>query len=154
VGRALGVDASREMLAVARNSLDKAGHAHCRVRQADMYQLPLPADSFDAVVLHQVLHYAEGPATVLAEAARVLRPGGTLVVIDLDRHDLEELRQEHRHRRLGIESAEMARWLERAGLAGMEERALEGDPLTVVVWRALKPGTASAMRPDWEVEHA
>jgi ArsR family transcriptional regulator len=154
VGRALGIDTSREMLAVARNNLDKAGHAHCRVRQADMYQLPLPADSFDAVVIHQVLHYAEGPATVLAEAGRVLRPGGTLVVVDFDRHGREDLRAEHRHRRLGIESAEMARWLERAGLTEMEERALAGDPLTVIIWRATKPGEAAGLRADWATADA
>jgi ubiquinone/menaquinone biosynthesis C-methylase UbiE len=147
VTRALGIDASREMLAVARNNLDKAGHAHCRVRQADMYQLPLPADSFDAVVIHQVLHYAESPGAVLAEAGRVLRPGGTLLVVDFALHTLESLRIEHNHRRLGIDTADMARWLERAGLQKLEQRALAGDPLTVIVWKAGKVAAEGA-RPE------
>ena len=62
---------------------------NCQVRQSDMYQLPLPSASFDAVLVHQVLHYAEEPAEVLAEAARVLRPGGSLVIVDFARHDHE-----------------------------------------------------------------
>ena len=134
VDRALGIDTSREMLAIARNNLDKSGHAHCRVRQADMYQLPLPADSFDAIVIHQVLHYAESPGAVLTEAGRVLRPGGTLLIVDLDVHELDALRVDHNHRRLGIDPADMARWLDRAGLRCIEERPLAGAPLTVIVW--------------------
>src|SRR5690349_3123904 len=82
VARALGIDSSREMLAVARANLERAGLRHCQVRQADMYQVPLPAGSFDVVIVHQVLHYAESPAGVLAEAARLLRPGGRLLVVD------------------------------------------------------------------------
>lgn len=144
VTRALGIDASREMLAVARNNLDKAGHAHCRVRQADMYQLPLPADSFDAVVIHQVLHYAESPGAVMAEAGRVLRPGGTMLIVDLALHTLETLRSEHNHRRLGIDTADMARWLDRADLTLTEQRPLAGNPLTVLVWSVTKPGGSKA----------
>ena len=144
VTRALGIDASREMLAVARNNLDKAGHAHCRVRQADMYQLPLPADSFDAVVIHQVLHYAESPGAVMAEAGRVLRPGGAMLVVDLALHTLETLRSEHNHRRLGIDTADMARWLDRAGLELSEQRPLAGNPLTVLVWSVTKPAVGKA----------
>ncbi|MEZ5668214.1 MAG: metalloregulator ArsR/SmtB family transcription factor [Alphaproteobacteria bacterium] len=144
VAHALGIDASREMLAIARNNLDKAGHAHCRVRQADMYQLPLAAESFDAIVIHQVLHYAESPGAVLAEAARVLRPGGTLLIVDLDLHDHEALRSEHNHRRLGIDPADMSRWLDRAGLVCLEERPLAGAPLTVIVWHIAKPARAAA----------
>ena len=73
---ALGIDQSREMLAVARVNLEQAGLRNCIVRLGDMYQLPLPDASFDAVVIHQVLHYADRPAAAIAEAARVLRPGG------------------------------------------------------------------------------
>lgn len=148
VARALGIDASREMLAVARNNLDKAGHPHCRVRQADMYQLPLPADSFDTVIIHQVLHYAESPAAVLAEASRVLRPGGVMLIVDFALHTLEALRAEHNHRRLGIDPADMARWLDRAGVEASEQRVLTGDPLTVIVWRVTKPARAQSSSPD------
>ncbi len=141
---ALGVDMSREMLAVARANLERDGLRHCRVRQADMYQLPLQAASFDVAIIHQVLHYAELPADVLAEAARVLRPGGSLIVVDLDRHDLESLRIDHAHIRLGIDSAELAGWAARAGLAIDTVRRLEGDPLTVMVWRLTRRGDGAA----------
>lgn len=87
VDTALGIDASRAMLALARARLAKPGLSHCAVRQADMYRLPLGDAGYDLVVLHMVLHHAEDPASVLAEAARVLKPGGRLVVVDLAPHD-------------------------------------------------------------------
>ncbi len=86
VERGLGVDASRAMLALARSRLSKPELAHCAVRQADMYRLPLPDGGFDTAVLQMVLHYAEDPAAAVAEAARVLRPGGRLLVVDLLHH--------------------------------------------------------------------
>src|SRR5580693_762140 len=110
VGQALGIDQSREMLAVARVNLERAGAVNGTVRLGDMYQLPLPDASFDAVVIHQVLHYADRPAAAIAEAARVLRPGGVLVVIDFAPHPLEYLREEHAHLRLGFGDAEVAEW--------------------------------------------
>src|SRR5580693_6522869 len=110
VGQALGIDMSREMLAVARVNLERAGAVNGTVRLGDMYQLPLPDASFDAVVIHQVLHYADRPAAAIAEAARVLRPGGVLVVIDFAPHPLEYLREEHAHLRLGFGDAEVAEW--------------------------------------------
>jgi len=139
VERGLGLDASREMLAVARTSLEAAGLRHCHVRQADMYQLPLGDDSFDLVTIHQVLHFAERPGAVVAEAARVLRPGGRLIVVDFAPHTLEELRDEHSHRRLGFTDAEVQGWCRAAGLQPAEPRRLPGAPLTVVLWQALRP---------------
>lgn len=134
--RALGIDASREMLAVARVNLEQAGLRHCQVRLGDMYQLPLPSGSQDVVLIHQVLHFAEEPADAIAEAARVLRPGGLLVVADFARHDLEYLRSDHAHRRLGFDDAEIAGWFLQAGLQAAEPRQMPGDPLTVTVWSA------------------
>ncbi|HEY0523706.1 MAG TPA: metalloregulator ArsR/SmtB family transcription factor [Stellaceae bacterium] len=139
VERAVGIDLSREMLAVARVNLERARLGNCSVRQGDMYQLPLPGGSFDAVLLHQVLHYAERPAAVLAEAARVLRPGGRLIVIDFAPHEMEELRAEHEHRRLGFADGEVAGWLRVAGLEAGEVRHLPGSPLTVSIWPAYRP---------------
>lgn len=143
VERGLGVDASREMLAVARANLERAGLRHCHVRQADMYQLPLAAASFDLVTIHQVLHFAERPAAVVAEAARVLRPGGRLAVIDFAPHALESLRDEHSHRRLGFADAEVRGWFRAAGLDPLPARPLPGDPLTVTIWVAARPGAAA-----------
>ncbi len=134
VRNAVGIDASREMLAVARAHLDRAGCGNCSVRQADMYRLPFADATWDAAVLHQVLHYAHTPEAVLVEAARVLRPGGRLVVVDFAPHHLEFLRDEHNHRRLGFGDDEMAAWFRLAALAPAAPMRLPGDPLTVVVW--------------------
>lgn len=139
VERGLGLDASREMLTVARTNLETAGLRHCHVRQADMYQLPLAEDSFDLVTIHQVLHFAERPGAVVAEAARVLRPGGRLIVVDFAPHDREELRDAHSHRRLGFSDAEVQGWCRTAGLQPTEPRRLPGAPLTVVLWQATRP---------------
>jgi ubiquinone/menaquinone biosynthesis C-methylase UbiE len=139
----LGIDQSREMLAVARVNLERAALDNARVRFGDMYQLDLPDASFDAVVIHQVLHYADRPAAVIAEAARVLRPRGVLLLVDFAPHDLEFLRADHAHRRLGFDNREIAEWCRAAGLDTVAARALPGDPLTVVIWSALR-GQATA----------
>ncbi len=136
VEHALGIDQSREMLSVARVNLERAGLANGRVRRDDMYQLALPDASFDAVVVHQVLHYADRPAMAIAKAARVLRPLGILVLVDFAPHTLEFLRDEHAHRRLGFGDGEIAEWCRAAGLDPALPRQLPGDPLTVVIWTA------------------
>ena len=139
VASALGIDQSREMLAVARVNLERAGLSNSIVRLGDMYQLPLPDSSFDAVVIHQVLHYADRPAAAIAEAARVLRPNGSLIVVDFAPHALEFLREEHAHRRLGFADCDIDDWCRAAGLEPTEPRRLPGEPLTVVIWTARRP---------------
>lgn len=143
VERAVGIDLSREMLAVARANLERRGLANCMVRQGDVAQLPLPADFADAVTIHQVLHYAADPAALVLEAARVLEPGGTLAIVDLAPHGEESLRDLHAHRRLGFEDAEIDARLRQAGLEPGPLTRLPGDPLTVVVWTARKPHPTS-----------
>ncbi len=138
VGSAVGVDISHDMLKVARARLDRRELRNCHVRHADMYRLPFADSSFAAVVFHQVLHFADDPPAALGEAARVLRPGGRLVVVDLLRHDQEWLRLERHHRRLGFTEQEMATWFRELGLEPQTPRRLRGDQLTVVVWTARK----------------
>jgi ubiquinone/menaquinone biosynthesis C-methylase UbiE len=147
VERAVGVDLSREMLAVARVNLERASLRNCSIRQADMYQLPLASASFDAVVIHQVLHYAERPAAVIAEAGRVLRPEGRLVIVDFAPHGLEFLRSEHAHRRLGFADAEVTAWCVAAGLEPEPARLLPGNPLTVALWQARRRARADVTTP-------
>ena len=145
VTHALGIDQSREMLSVARVNLERAGLGNSIVRLGDMYQLPLADGSFDAVVIHQVLHYADRPAAAIAEAARVLRPGGMLLVVDFAPHELEFLRDEHAHRRLGFADADVEEWCRAAGLRPEPARRLPGDPLTVVIWAARRQPASDSL---------
>lgn len=134
--RGLGIDYSHEMLRVARANLEHAGIGNCQIRHGDMYGLAVPGSSFDFAVLHQVLHFAEEPAAVIREAARVLRPGGRLVIVDFESHEQEYLRRDHQHRWLGFDAGELDTWCRAAGLEIGEVRRLAGDPLTVLVCRA------------------
>jgi ubiquinone/menaquinone biosynthesis C-methylase UbiE/DNA-binding transcriptional ArsR family regulator len=141
---AIGIDSSREMLAVARAQLDPARYRNIQVRHGDIYALPFPSASADFVTIHQVLHYLDEPGRALIEAARVLNPGGQLLIVDFAPHELEELRELHAHRRLGIADDLMSGWLERAGL-GLKRHDVLPPPsqngengLTVSIWLASK----------------
>jgi ArsR family transcriptional regulator len=133
----LGVDASKSMLALARARLASAAFAHCTVRLADMYRLPLADASFDTAVLQMVLHYAEDPAGVLEEAARVLRPGGRLIVIDLAAHAREDQAVRLAHRWFGFTDAAMHDLLTRCGLECGDTLTIAG-PLDVRLWLATR----------------
>ena len=135
--QAIGIDRSSEMLRLARVKLEAAGIASS-LRQGDMYALPLADSSADTIVIHQVLHYAHSPASAIAEAARVLAPGGTLLVVDFAAHDREELRERDAHIRLGFEDEAMSGWFSAAGLTVDEIRHLRGGELTVTLWRGVK----------------
>ena len=138
VDNCVGIDLSREMLAVARANLEQPGMANCQVRQGDMYQLAVPGRHFDVAILHQVLHFAEDPALALAEAARVLRPGGRLLVIDFARHTRDELLQDHAHRWAGFGDEEMTGWFDRAGIAPSAPIRFHNNALTVVIWHGAR----------------
>lgn len=134
---AIGIDRSSDMLRVARVKLEAAG-IPSSLRQGDMYALPLADQSADTIVIHQVLHYAHSPATAIGEAARVLVPGGTLLVVDFAAHEREELRATDAHIRLGFEDDVMAAWFGSSGLEVDQIRHLEGGELTVTLWRGVK----------------
>jgi ArsR family transcriptional regulator len=135
--QATGIDRSSDMLRVARVKLEAAGIASS-LRQGDIYALPLGDQSADTIVIHQVLHYAHSPAVAIAEAARVLAPGGTLLVVDFAAHDREELRDRDAHIRLGFDDEVMAGWFASAGLEVDQVRHLKGGELTVTLWRGVK----------------
>ena len=135
--QAIGIDRSSEMLRLARVKLEAAG-IPSSLRQGDMYALPLADECADSVIIHQVLHYAHSPATAIAEAARVLAPGGTLLVVDFAAHDREELRERDAHIRLGFDDEVMAGWFGGAGLEVDQIQHLKGGELTVTLWRGVK----------------
>jgi ArsR family transcriptional regulator len=134
---AIGIDRSSEMLRLARVKLEAAGIASS-LRQGDMYALPLADQSADCVIIHQVLHYAHSPASAIAEAARVLAPGGTLLVVDFAAHEREELRSTDAHIRLGFEDEAITGWFAAAGLTIDAIQHLKGGELTVTLWRGIK----------------
>ncbi|TCM58592.1 regulatory ArsR family protein [Rhizobium sp. PP-F2F-G48] len=146
---ATGVDASRDMLAVARANLDRTGVSTASVRHGDIFNLPLDGRQFDLVTIHQVLHFLEAPEAAIEEAARLLAPGGRLAIVDLAPHMLEHLRQDHAHLRLGFSHQVMGEWLETAGLSvqrviDLSPKAAQETPLTVTIWIAVKPADSSA----------
>ena len=143
IAQGVGADASKAMLALARARLGRAGLAHCAVRLADMYRLPLADASFDTAVLQMVLHYAEDPAGVLREAARVLRPGGHLIVIDLGAHARNDVMTKLAHRWPGFSDSAMQSLLAAAGLAAGPAVGIAG-PLEVRLWPAIRPVQADA----------
>lgn len=130
---ALGVDRSPEMLRLARSKLAHGNIAH-ELRQGDMYALPLASACADTVIIHQVLHYAQQPGAAIAEAARLLAPGGRLLIVDFAPHEREELRAQDAHARLGFADDQIAGWFSAAGLESAHVEDMEGGELTVKLW--------------------
>lgn len=164
VNNGLGVDASREMLAIARSNLEAKGLGHLSVRHADITNLNLADSSADAVTIHHVLHFLDDPYAVVASAARLLRENGTLLIVDFARHEQEAFREEFAHRRLGFADDEIRRWCHEVGLNRVsishfssdndDDRAVSGTdkklqvpPVTLWVGRRSQSGTARKSKP-------
>lgn len=142
----VGLDSSREMIAVARAKLAAANIGHAQIRHADIRSFGEQEHAFDLVILHQVLHYFDDPAPVLAQAARALAANGAVLVVDFAPHALEFLRTEHAHRRLGMSKEQIATWASSAGLRLSEETCFSmpsgQEGLTVCLW-LLEPDQTS-----------
>ena len=148
VERAIGVDANRDMLALARANLARAGIQNAQVRHGDIFSPPVPAGQFDLVIVHQVLHFLGDGSRAIREASRALKPGGRLLIVDFAPHEIESLREDHAHRRLGFAPETIESWLAAAGLDHLMRRDLPppgGDPdkLTVSLWLARDPRIVS-----------
>jgi ArsR family transcriptional regulator len=143
--RAIGIDSSREMIAVARAKLAAAGIAHAQVRLGDIADLDGTAGAADLIVIHQVLHYFDDPGRMLAGARQALAPGGQMLIVDFAPHQLEFLRSHHAHRRLGLSEGQMEGWARSASLRVAEVRSLppprgDAEGLTVCLWRLVDKG--------------
>ncbi len=140
--RGVGLDMSREMLAVARANLERAGLSHAQVRQGDLFAAPVERNGFDLVAMHQVLHFLDDPAAAIREAAKFLRPSGRLVIVDFASHAFEFLREEHAHVRLGFSDKQIADWCAEAELTDCDVRTVEAEgsaKLAVKIWIARDP---------------
>ena len=135
-GSCLGLDLSQQMLNIARSQVQAAG-LNVELRHGDIFATRLPDGCAELVTVHQVLHYLSDPAAAVAEAGRLVAPGGKLLIVDFAPHGLEVLREQHQHRRLGFSDEEMLRWLASAGLEGEVSETLPplgGEGLTVKIW--------------------
>jgi len=141
VRRAEGFDLSVQMLSIARATIDRLGGARFGVRHGDVYAPPFPPGTADLVVVHQVLHFLPDPGRAVMQSARLLKPAGRLVIVDFAPHELEFLRSEHAHRRLGFSDLEMMEWLAAAGTVPSAPLTLAptrvgAEALTVKIWAA------------------
>ena len=140
VERGMGLDTSHDMLSVARSALVRDDVQNMQVRHGDVYRLG-EGERYDLIILHQVLHFLEDPALALRHAKRRLSREGRLMIVDFTSHEFEFLRDEHAHRRLGMETPQIKRWFSLAGLELLDERMLKPKDgaetaLTVALWLA------------------
>ncbi|MGE0053463.1 MAG: ArsR/SmtB family transcription factor [Hyphomicrobium sp.] len=146
--RGLGIDVNQAMLTYARARLSKSGNASAQVRHGDIYALSLADQSADAIVMHQVLHFLSDPALAIRESARVLKPGGKMLIVDFAPHALEFLRDQEAHERLGFARAQVTQWMEAAGLIARSYQQLapsedeKTKKLTVSIWLGERSGDA------------
>ncbi len=147
IERGLGIDLSPDMLALARARLDRAGLKHCSVRQGDIYELAIRNETFDVVIVHQVLHFLADGARAIRAAARMLEPAGRLLVVDFAPHDLEFLREQHAHHRLGFAPETVTQWMAAAGLDVTMHRSIPPEQgsegkIAVSLWLGRDPRAA------------
>lgn len=134
------LDRSPDMLRIARAKLPEDAGGKYALVLGDFGALPLAQGDADTVVLHQVLHYAQAPEAVIAEAARVTAAGGRVLIADFDAHEREELRLRDQHARLGFSDDQMESWFAQAGLDLDRVESLPGHELTVKLWLGRRCG--------------
>ena len=149
VEQAIGIDCSHSMLEYARSRLNGKGLEHCQIRQGDVTALSYGDEIADLVLLHQVLHYLVEPQKAVREAGRLLQTGGQLLIVDFAPHDLDFLREDFAHERLGFADEQVRNWLAQAGLEVKRMVQLsatkdtEKQKLTVCLWLAEKTERAT-----------
>jgi ArsR family transcriptional regulator len=118
--RVIGVDNSARMLDAARTKLDAEGLADVELRNGEAHRLPIADSEVDAAFAHMVLHYLPSPLEALHEMARIVKPGGTVVVVDFLQHEHEWMRQELRVVWLGFSEDTLREWFDQVGLPDVQ----------------------------------
>ena len=136
----VALDKSLAMLRVARARLQHLRADCVELVQGDFANLSFASASFDTVLFHQVLHFAQSPALALNEAARVVRPQGRIAIVDFAAHQHEELRERHAHARLGFSDEQMKNFLADAGFEPRDPDTLSDGELAVNIWIAERSG--------------
>ncbi len=144
----VALDNSPEMLRLARARLQHLAPGRVELVQGDFAELPFADAAFDTVLFHQVLHYAQSPEAVLAEAARVTRPGGRVAIVDFAPHDREDLRDAQAHVRLGFADEQVRGLMTAAGFEPEAGEALGGGELTVMIWTGSRRADAVRRLPQ------
>ena len=142
-GHIVALDKSLAMLRVARAKLQHLPPERVELVQGDFAELPFAAETFDTVVFHQVLHFAQSPVAALTEAGRVTRGGGRIAIVDFAAHQREELRERYAHARLGFADDQMEELLDIAGFAASAPVALDDGELVVKIWIAERNDVAA-----------
>jgi ubiquinone/menaquinone biosynthesis C-methylase UbiE len=128
--KVIAVDNSPKMVAFGRAEAKKKGIANLEYRLGDLAAPPIPASSVDMVILSQALHHAANPQQAVAAAAKLLRKGGRLIVLDLNQHQFDQARELYGDYWLGFSETDLRDWLAAAGLKEIEVQLLppEAEP--------------------------
>lgn len=140
--RVIGIDRSADVLKRAKALADRRGLKNIVWKRGDIEKVPLEDESVDVALLSQALHHAKDPARAVSEAARIVRPGGHVLVLDLRQHDQTWVRDRVGDRWLGFKDEDLEQFLKNGGLGDVTVRIgarLTGDPFTVLVARGVKP---------------
>ncbi|HUB66009.1 MAG TPA: metalloregulator ArsR/SmtB family transcription factor [Candidatus Methylacidiphilales bacterium] len=141
-GKVIAVDNSPKMVAFGRAEAKKKGIANLDYRLGDLADPPIPARSIDLVILSQALHHAANPQQAVAAAARLLRKGGRLVILDLNQHHFDQARELYGDYWLGFSEADLRAWLAAAGLQQIDVQLLAPEPEPPHFQPALASGVA------------
>lgn len=149
--RLIGLDTNHSMLSVARANLDRAGIHHAELHHGDLHNPPTGLPGGDLVIVHQVLHHLDDPDRALMHIARLVSPGGRVVIVDLAAHNDETMRTRHAHRRLGFSNEQIDAWLAEAGCSEptvdvLRPDGASSDRLTVMIWTAQRLTETSGSR--------